>query len=300
MPELNVPGASLHYEVIGDGPVLLCIHGGNGSGDKWRGVGEALKGRFRVAFYDRKLSPPNTSTFSKCSEAVTNTKVHTGRGFSQSHLNGPQDYSHRLQTDADDAALLLKHLSPGSPASVIGSSSGGIVALKLLTRHPSLIHKLLAHEPPAARFLSDFEALKKEAEDVYATYRAGGLIPGFARFVTLIKAADDEDGGRVVAQNMMAGKDVGHAYNLTYWFERELLVYPVAEFDVEGELRPWKGKLVLVNGEESNREAYQFRANVALAAKLGVELVMFPGEHFGYVTRTGEFAERLGSVLEGV
>lgn len=93
---------------------------------------------------------------------------------------------------------------------------------------------------------------------------------------------------------------MGRAYSLTYWFERELLAYPVAEFDVEAQLRPWKDKLVLVNGEESNREAYQFRANVALAEKLGMEVVMFSGEHFGYVTRVGEFAEELGRVVEGV
>ena len=74
MPELSVPGTSLHYEVIGNGPVLLCIHGGNGSGDKWRGVGEALKGRFRVAFYDRKLFSPNTSTFSNAAKPSLTSK----------------------------------------------------------------------------------------------------------------------------------------------------------------------------------------------------------------------------------
>lgn len=72
----------------------------------------------------------------------------------------------------------------------------------------------------------------------------------------------------MIAQNVLGGNDVGRAYNLTYWFERELLNHPVAEFDVEGELRPWKDKLELVNGEESNREAYQFRANQALAEML--------------------------------
>ena len=54
MPTLQVPGADLHYEVVGDGPMLLAIHGGDGSGEIWRGVGEALKDRFMVVFYDRK------------------------------------------------------------------------------------------------------------------------------------------------------------------------------------------------------------------------------------------------------
>jgi predicted alpha/beta-fold hydrolase len=50
------------------------------------------------------------------------------RGFSRSRLDGPQDYGHRLQTDADDARRLIEHVSD-EPATIFGTSSGGIVAL---------------------------------------------------------------------------------------------------------------------------------------------------------------------------
>lgn len=53
MPTLKVSGADLHYEVVGDGPMLLAIHGGDGSGEIWRGFSEGLKDRFTVVFYDR-------------------------------------------------------------------------------------------------------------------------------------------------------------------------------------------------------------------------------------------------------
>lgn len=53
MPELDVPGAILHYEAIGSGPVLLCIHGGDGSGEIWRRLSGELRDRFTVVFYDR-------------------------------------------------------------------------------------------------------------------------------------------------------------------------------------------------------------------------------------------------------
>lgn len=52
MPTLKVPGADLHYESVGHGPMLLGIHGGDGSGEIWRGLGEALKDRFTIVFYD--------------------------------------------------------------------------------------------------------------------------------------------------------------------------------------------------------------------------------------------------------
>lgn len=57
MPTLQVPGADLHYEAVGNGPMLLAIHGGDGSGEIWRGFSEALKDRFTVVFYDRASIP---------------------------------------------------------------------------------------------------------------------------------------------------------------------------------------------------------------------------------------------------
>ena len=39
MPTLKVPGADLNYQTVGDGPMLLAIHGGDGSGETF-GVGD--------------------------------------------------------------------------------------------------------------------------------------------------------------------------------------------------------------------------------------------------------------------
>jgi pimeloyl-ACP methyl ester carboxylesterase len=54
MPTLKVPGADLHYEAVGHGPMLLAIHGGDGRGGIWRDFSEALGDRFMVVFYDRE------------------------------------------------------------------------------------------------------------------------------------------------------------------------------------------------------------------------------------------------------
>lgn len=134
MSYLDVPGAKLYYEQVGSGPLLLCISGADGSVEIWKGLAQCLKDHFTVVSYDR-------------------------RGFSRSYLTGAQDYSQRLETDADDAALLIKHISPNDPATVIGNSSGAIISLKLLVRHPDILRTLAPYEPPASRFLDDFEAL---------------------------------------------------------------------------------------------------------------------------------------------
>ena len=84
-----------------------------------------------------------------------------------------------------------------------------------------------------------------------------------------------------------------------YWFEREFMVYPFQDFDVEKELRPLKDKLILINGEESPVEPYQVRANLILAEKLGMEVVLFPGEHVGHGTHAQPFAKKFLEVMKG-
>ena len=224
---------------------------------------------------------------------ANDTDALSGRGFSQSYLTGAQDYSQRLETDADDAARLIEHLAPETPPIVIGNSSGAIVSLKLLSRHPKLVATVLAYEPPAARFLSDFETLYASAEDIYATYRASGMAAAYEKFIVLTKTEDSM--GKAI--RAAPTDNLRQNWNSMYWFEREFMAYPNAEFDVDMELRPHKSKLVLINGEESNKEAYQFRANVALAERLGLEVLLFPGAHVGHSTCPGDFAARLVEVL---
>lgn len=109
----------------------------------------------------------------------------------------------------------------------------------------------------------------------------------------LVKA----DEGMKMAMRHVRTDDVARNYNMLYWMEREVLDYPDAAWDVDEELRPYKDKLILVNGELSNSEAYQVRANVALAEKLDLKVAMFPGGHVGHASHAKEFAQRLIEVL---
>ncbi|KAK5680501.1 hypothetical protein LTS10_007431 [Elasticomyces elasticus] len=267
MPQLDVPGASLYHEIAGTGPLLLCISGGDGTTEIWSGLAEVLKDRFTVVSYNR-------------------------RGFGRSYLTDSQDYSQRLETDADDAALLIKHISPSEPVVIVGSSSGAIVALKLLTRHSSIIRKVVSYEPPLARVLPDFDDIWATHESIYATYRASGAIAAYDRFGELTKT---QMNGGMIRQWMQTSPYVWA--NIQYWFEREFMAYPQAEFDVEGELAPLKEKLVCFNGELSPREAYQYRGNVALGERLGIEVTIVSGEHSGQKTHPKQFAKKLVEVL---
>lgn len=271
MPHLEVPGAQLYYETIGTGPLLLLISGGNGSGDLWRILADQLKSHFTVVIYDR-------------------------RGFSRSHLIGPQDYEHRIETDADDASLLIKHLSGDggtTPATVVGNSSGAIVSLELLCRHPECIRVVVAHEPPAMRFVPDCDDLWAMQNDIYKTYRKSGIAPALEMFADMIKAGKERQG----LVRGFASADPYVKLNTIYWFERELLDYPYRQFDIEV-LEKQKDRLLLANGADSNKEALQFRANVALGEKLGLEVKLLPAMHVGFATHPKGWAQGLLNMLK--
>jgi len=83
MSILEVGGARLYYETHGSGPLLIMVPGASGTADIFKGVAEHLGAYYTVVTYDR-------------------------RGFSRSHLDGPQDFDHRLATDADDLRRTLE------------------------------------------------------------------------------------------------------------------------------------------------------------------------------------------------
>ena len=268
MSSLEVDGATLYYETVGSGPLLLLISGANGSADIWRRFANHLKDDFKVVMYDR-------------------------RGFSRSYLSGSQDYEHRLATDADDVKRLIEHLS-NEPATVLGNSSGAIVALEVLIRHPSVIRTLIPHEPPAMKLMSNPDWWYSEQKDFYDTYRKSGVPPAMEKFAKLCKV-DHETPMLLGAFNPRNGPFVSS--NVMYWFEREVMTYPFRDFDLE-ELRSRRSQLLLANGRESNKEAPQYLANTVIAKELALELHIFSGAHLGFASHPKEFAQELLNVLK--
>lgn len=117
MRTATVNGTCLRYEERGSGPPILYVHG---SGD-WsiffsRTIDEVGPG-YRSIVYDR-------------------------RGFAGS----AGSLASRLVDHVEDAAALLYHCH-ATPATVVGSSAGGVVALGLATRHPETVDALVLAEP---------------------------------------------------------------------------------------------------------------------------------------------------------
>jgi acetyltransferase/esterase len=253
---LEVPGARLYYETHGSGPVMLMVPGATGTADSFRRVTEHLAAHYTVVIYDR-------------------------RGFSRSQLHEPQDYAHRLETDADDVRRLIEHLSD-EPATVFGTSSGGIVALEVLTRHPSVVRTLVPFEPPAVRLLRDGQKWVDFFFGVYDLYRQYGMEPALKKFREQAFSESDR-------QHMAAAPKNEHTLaNATYWFEHELRQYPAVNLDSDA-LKAYADRIVPMAGRESR--AYPcYEVNVELGKKLGRDLIELPGGHIGFLTQPAEFA----------
>jgi len=69
---------------------------------------------------------------------------------------------------------------------VFGSSSGAIVALDLLTRHPDRVTTVIAHEPPLVELVPDGPAVKTVFDEVYATWQREGGEAAMREFATKI------------------------------------------------------------------------------------------------------------------
>jgi pimeloyl-ACP methyl ester carboxylesterase len=269
MPTLQLAGVDLHYETIGSGPLLLCIMGAQGNGSSWKSLAQELSSNYTVAYYDR-------------------------RGFSNSVITGEQNYSDRLSTDADDAAALIAHLSPKAGATVIGNSSGAIVALNLLLQHPERVLKLVCHEPPAFGALPLPQAAfgDQVVNHIYDVYRKAGPIAAMEAFTSGLATGKE---GELMRSSMHPSTSHEVRANAQFWFEFELRQYPMAKVDIEG-LVALKEKFVPAAGVESGNEV-GVAPIACIAGALGKEILRLPGGHLGFVTDPKPWAK---GFLEGI
>ncbi|MEU3430667.1 alpha/beta fold hydrolase [Streptomyces gardneri] len=268
---LRVNGATLHYEVRGQGPLLLLIPGGAGGAASFDGIADDMAAEYTVATYDP-------------------------RGMSRSTLDDPEA-EQSVAEHADDAFRILERLSPDEPARVFGSSSGAIAALHLLTAHPERVQRLIAHEPPVVEVLPDASEHRGLIARVQATFHTEGLMPAMAVLAAGLKKTGDttEPKAETKLPPQAAARVERTMANLPYFVGRivpSFMSYAPAIHQLEA----LSDRLVLACGQDSRGEL-PYRPAAFLAEHLGTELRHFPGGHTGLTTHPAEFGERLRRVF---
>lgn len=266
---LQVPGASLYYEVRGSGPVLLMIPGGPMDAGGFTGIAERLADGYTVVTYD-------------C------------RGNSRSPMEGSWD-DLTVAVFADDARRLLDAVSDG-PADVLGSSGGATYGLDLVARYPGRVRTLVAHEPPVSELLPDAARYRALNERVGETYRSQGVPAAMQVFSQGVGFGNGGPGPQGEQTPDAAAAMARLGANLGLFAGRLVPVIGCYEPDVEA-LRKSPARIVVGVGDESTPEQMPCQAAHALAVKLGGQPARFPGDHTGFGSHPGGFAARLRQVL---
>ncbi len=172
-----VGGAEVYYEVHGDGPPLVLLHGG--------------------------VTP--STTFGAPLAAMARTHrviaVHLrGHGLSR---DGDAPWSAELM--ADDIAAVLRHLDIGK-ASVMGYSLGAAVALQVAIRHPALVEKLVSVSV-AFRSDGDFPEVRQAFEQMPGMAAAVGQQLAASPLAQLYPGVDWERVMRKTAEMNLVDRD---------------------------------------------------------------------------------------------
>lgn len=261
---LEVPGARLHYEVRGQGPLVVLVG-----------------------------APMDASSFAPLAAllATDHTVLSTDpRGINRSSVDDPEaDSTPELR--ADDLSRLLAHLD-GGPAAVMGSSGGAVSALALVELHPEQVHTVVAHEPAMDTMLDDHEKLDGQTEVIVATYLAGDVKGAWAKF---LEQADIHLPEPVLEELFGRERTPQEAADQDFWFEHELRATNRWQPDIPA-LRGAATCIVVGVGEESGGQLCE-RISTTLAAALDTEPVRFPGGHIGFTEDPEAFAIRLRPLL---
>ncbi len=145
----------LSFRSAGSGPPIVLIHGGAEDSGMFDGLGHALAGRgFRAVWYDRR---------------------GTGGSTRDNWPGGGADQH------ADDVAMLLREVG-AVDATVVGFSSGAVVALTFAARHPAMAAEVIAWEPAALGVLPNgaelFAAINAPI-DAYLAEHPGDWVGAF-------------------------------------------------------------------------------------------------------------------------
>lgn len=126
MPNLNIGDMNLYYQIIGQGPPVLFIHGLGSSTRDWEPQIAYFATRYQLILFDV-------------------------RGHGQSD-KPPGPYS--VPLFATDTAALIKSLDI-APVHVVGMSMGGMIAFQLAVQAPELVKTLvIVNSVPAYKIRS--------------------------------------------------------------------------------------------------------------------------------------------------
>jgi len=251
---VETEGAQIAYNVLGVGPLLILVPGGNGDSARFGPVAEALSETFTVATIDRRAA-----------------------GRSTGDPNAELD----LAQAARDVAAVIRAIDAG-PAIVFGTSAGAVIALEFAQDHSDLLAHLLIHEPPVTEILPEPAATKwRDFNDqVKQTFDEKGVSAAMRLFASTMVGFEN------VA---MPGDQTPETNDRFFKYEFRHINSFKPNLDL---LRHIEAPITMLIGADSG-DAYYVQTARYLAEHLPCGLQVLPGNHLGYVSCPVSFADCL-------
>jgi pimeloyl-ACP methyl ester carboxylesterase len=262
---LKVPGATIYYEVRGQGPLVFLIPGGVTDTDTLSRLADLLSSRYTVVAYDP-------------------------RGTSRSVFDDIP-VMQNLDTHGSDLAALVQSFAAG-PSLIFGNSGGAQIGLNFTARYPSLVKRLIAHEPPCISLLPDANEVFEQMRSVDKIFHREGTMEAMAEFIKIggmaspVRAEDAQGEKKTPPPRVVA--------NMNYFLE--FGVKPIGEYKPDLAKLRQRDVVVAAGRESAGQLAY--RTSQALADQLGKELVIFPSDHSSWAKKPDEFAQSLMTAFE--
>ena len=209
-----------------------------------------------------------------------------------------------VEVHAEDYHRVVEAVRLGS-VDAFGSSGGGMCGLHWVVAHPEDVRTFVSHEPPVITLLEDSQMAMKVIADIVDTYRRDGFGPAMAKFIQLVMheglLPDDylDRPAPDPAQFGLPTEDDGSRDDLLLSGN---LAMPPFEPDAKA-LRASSVRIVPAIGALGEGGLAR-RGGEAVARLLGVEPVIFPGDHGGFAANEwspgndpAAFAAKLREVL---
>ena len=227
-------------------------------------------------------SPMGASGFEQLVGHFTDRTVLTydPRGMERS----TRDPTHGLTAEvhAEDYHRVVEAAGLG-PVDAFGSSGGGMCGLHWVVAHPNDARTFVAHEPPLVALLGDSEMAIRVNADIVDTYQREGFGPAMAKFIQLVMRQsplpDDylDQPAPDPTQFGLPTEDDGSRDDLL--LSGNLAMPPFVPDEEAIQASPVR--VVPAIGAEGEGGMAR-RGGEALARLLGVDPVIFPGDHGGF------------------
>lgn len=273
---IRVPGAQLHYEVRGAGPLLLMIGSPMGARG-FEPIAALLADEFTVVTYDP-------------------------RGILNSVVDDPDEEA-GPELLAQDVQSIIAAIDRG-PAYIFGNSGGATTGVVLATRFPDSVRALVAHEPPLLELLPDADLVRYAIDEICDTYLNESRDAALKRYTNLTginfrtPGAPPSNGSASPTPGAPAAQftppaDVRAILDRFFRYTLRPTTRYLPDLD---RLRALGERIVVGGGTASRGTLYQ-RSAAALADRLGTALVDFPDDHTGFQREPEPFARLLADVL---